>query len=156
MSRKTDEVTTQSLLSAKIEAANARREALKGRGTANILPTVYYSPTKPQTEDLLVALVADADWRNEIEQEEASGNTVFVFRKRNLVVGEQPTIIRYGYSAQVEDIVLTVTGTVLPAGFDISEVKPHEVVAAEKANDKRKAAIKSEKKRLEAFARLGF
>ncbi|MBE7553705.1 MAG: hypothetical protein HS126_21765 [Anaerolineales bacterium] len=70
MQRK-DQPTTQSLLSAKIEAANARREALKGRGTANVLPTTYYAPTKPQVEDMLVALVADADWNNEIAQEEA-------------------------------------------------------------------------------------
>ncbi|MCK6625543.1 MAG: hypothetical protein L6R45_10255 [Anaerolineae bacterium] len=153
---RTQTQSTESLLSAKVAAAHARRETLKGLGAANVLPTTYYAPTRAQTEDLLVALVADADWRNEIEQEEASGNTVFVFRKRNLTVGEQPTIIRYGYNAQVEDIVLTVTGAAMPAGFDISEVKPHEVVAAEKANDKRKAAVKSEKKRLEAFARLGF
>jgi hypothetical protein len=146
----------QSLLSSKIEAANARREALKGRGTANVLPTTYYAPTLEQVENLLVALFADADWRNEIEQEETSGNTVFVYRKRNLGAGEQPTIIRYGYSAQVEDIVLTLTGTALPTGFSLEDVKPHEVVAAEKANDKRKAAIKADKKRTEAFARLGF
>ncbi len=147
---------TESLLSAKVAAANARREALKGRGTANVLPTTYYAPTKAQVEDMLVALVADADWNNEIAQEEASGNTVFVFRKRNLTVGEQPTIIRYGYSAQVEDIVLTVTGSALPAGYSLEGVKLHEVVAAEKANDKRKAAVKAENKRAAAFARLGF
>ncbi|MBE7557315.1 MAG: hypothetical protein HS126_40275 [Anaerolineales bacterium] len=147
---------TESLLSAKVAAANARREALKGRGTANVLPTTYYAPTKAQVEDMLVALVADADWNNEIAQEEASGNTVFVFRKRNLTVGEQPTIIRYGYSAQVEDIVLTVTGIALPAGYSLEGVKLHEVVAAEKANDKRKAAVKAENKRAAAFARLGF
>jgi hypothetical protein len=146
----------QSLLSSKIEAANARREALKGRGTANVLPTTYYAPTLEQVENLLVALFADADWRNEIEQEETSGNTVFVYRKRNLGAGEQPTIIRYGYSAQVEDVVLTLTGTALPTAFSLEDVKPHEVVAAEKANDKRKAAIKADKKRTEAFARLGF
>lgn len=154
--KRTEETTTQSLLSAKVEAANARREMLKGRGTENVLPTTYYAPTKPQVEELLVALVADADWRNEIEQEEASGNTVFVFRKRNLTVGEQPTIIRYGYSAQVEDIVLTITGTALPAGFSLDGVKPHEIVTAEKANDKRKASVKADKKRADAFARLGF
>lgn len=147
---------TESLLSAKVAAANARREALKGRGTANVLPTTYYAPTKAQTEDLLVTLVADADWNNEIAQEEASGNTVFVFRNRNLTVGEQPTIIRYGYSAQVEDIVLTITGSALPAGYNLEGVKLHEVVAAEKANDKRKAAVKAENKRAAAFARLGF
>jgi hypothetical protein len=154
MARTTD--STQNLLSSKIAAANARREALKGRGMANVLPTSYYAPTKAQVEELLVALVADADWRNEIEQEEASGNTVFVFRKRNLTVGEQPTIIRYGYSAQVEDIVLTMTGTALPAGFSLEGVKPHEIVTAEKANDKRKAAVKADKKRADAFTRLGF
>ncbi|HXV42461.1 MAG TPA: hypothetical protein VEC96_05330 [Anaerolineae bacterium] len=154
MARTTD--STQNLLSSKIAAANARRDALKGRGMANVLPTTYYAPAKPQVEELLVALVADADWRNEIEQEEASGNTVFVFRKRNLTVGEQPTIIRYGYSAQVEDIVLTMTGTALPAGFSLEGVKPHEIVTAEKANDKRKAAVKADKKRADAFARLGF
>lgn len=154
--KRTEEPTTQSLLSAKVEAANARREALKGRGTANVLPTTYYAPTKPQVEDMLVALVVDADWNNEIAQEEASGNTVFVFRKRNLTVGEQPTIIRYGYSAQVEDIVLTITGSALPAGYSLEGVKLHEVVAAEKANDKRKAAVKAENKRAAAFARLGF
>jgi hypothetical protein len=154
MARSTD--STQNLLSSKIAAANARREALKGRGMANVLPTSYYAPTKPQVEELLVALVADADWRNEIEQEEASGNTVFVFRKRNLTVGEQPTIIRYGYSAQVEDIVLTMTGTALPQGFSLEGVKPHEIVTAEKANDKRKAVVKADKKRTDAFARLGF
>ena len=81
---------------------------------------------------------------------------MFVFRKRNLTVGEQPTIIRYGYSAQVEDIVLTVTGTAMPAGYSLEGVKLHEVVAAEKANDKRKATIKVENKRAAAFARLGF
>jgi hypothetical protein len=153
---KRTEESTQSLLSAKVAAANARREALKGRGTANVLPTTYYAPTKAQVEDMLVALVADADWNNEIAQEEASGNTVFVFRKRNLTVGEQPTIIRYGYSAQVEDIVLTITGTAVPAGYSLEGVKLHEVVAAEKANDKRKAAVKAENKRAAAFARLGF
>jgi hypothetical protein len=154
MARTTD--STQNLLSSKIAAANARREALKGRGMANVLPTTYYAPTKPQVEELLVALVADADWRNEIEQEETSGNTVFVFRKRNLTVGEQPTIIRYGYSAQVEDIVLTMTGTALPQGFSLESVKLHEIVSAEKANDKRKASVKADKKRADAFARLGF
>ncbi|MCL4299531.1 MAG: hypothetical protein KJ077_27595 [Anaerolineae bacterium] len=154
--KRTEEATTQSLLSAKVAAANARREALKGRGTANVLPTTYYAPTKAQVEDMLVAMVADADWNNEIAQEEASGNTVFVFRKRNLTVGEQPTIIRYGYSAQVEDIVLTITGSALPAGHSLEGVKLHEVVAAEKANDKRKAAVKAENKRTAAFARLGF
>jgi hypothetical protein len=153
---KRTESTQTELLSAKVAAANARREALKGRGTANVLPTTYYAPTKAQVEDMLVALVADADWTNEIAQEEASGNTVFVFRKRNLTVGEQPTIIRYGYSAQVEDIVLTITGTALPAGYNLEGVKLHEVVAAEKANDKRKAAVKAENKRAAAFARLGF
>ncbi|MBE7473149.1 MAG: hypothetical protein DPW09_39050 [Anaerolineae bacterium] len=153
---RTESNSTESLLSAKVAAAHARREALKGMGTANVLPTTYYAPTRPQTEDLLVALVADADWRNEIEQEEASGNTVFVFRKRNLTVGEQPTIIRYGYSAQVEDIVLTVTGAALPNGFSLDGVKPHEIVTAEKANDKRKAAVKADKKRADAFAKLGF
>jgi hypothetical protein len=156
MQRKTESTQTESLLSAKVAAANARREALKGRGTANVLPTTYYAPTKAQVEDMLVALVADADWNNEIAQEEASGNTVFVFRKRNLTVGEQPTIIRYGYSAQVEDIVLTITGSSLPAGYSLEGVKLHEVVAAEKANDKRKAAVKAENKRAAAFARLGF
>ncbi|NJN99622.1 MAG: hypothetical protein HC875_38740 [Anaerolineales bacterium] len=155
MSR-TSQPQTETLLSAKVAAANARREALKGRGTANVLPTTYYAPTKAQVEDMLVALVADADWNNEIAQEEASGNTVFVFRKRNLTVGEQPTIIRYGYSAQVEDIVLTVTGTALPTGYSLDGVKLHEVVAAEKANDKRKATVKAENKRTAAFARLGF
>lgn len=155
MSRKSDQ-TQFPQLAAKIEAANERREALKGRGVANVLPTSYYAPTTAQVEELLVALIADADWRNEIEQEETSGNVVFIFRKRNLAVGEQPTIIRYGYSAQVEDIVLTVTGAALPAGFSLSEVKPHEIVAAEKAADKRKASVKAEKSRLEAFARLGF
>jgi hypothetical protein len=153
---KNEQPSTQSLLSAKVAAANARREALKGRGAANVLPTTYYAPTVAQVEDMLVALVADADWTNEIAQEEASGNTVFVFRKRNLTVGEQPTIIRYGYSAQVEDIVLTITGTSLPAGYSLEGVKLHEVVAAEKANDKRKAAVKAENKRAAAFARLGF
>ena len=44
---------------------------------------------------------------------------MFVFHKRNLTVGEQPTIIRYDYSAQVEDIVLTITGTALPAGYSL-------------------------------------
>ncbi|GIK43789.1 MAG: hypothetical protein BroJett011_76220 [Chloroflexota bacterium] len=153
---KNEQPSTQSLLSAKVAAANARRESLKGRGAANVLPTTYYAPTVPQTEDLLVALVADADWTNEIAQEEASGNTVFVFRKRNLTVGEQPTIVRYGYSAQVEDIVLTITGSALPANYSLDGVKLHEVVAAEKANDKRKAAVKAENKRAAAFARLGF
>ncbi|MCL4303128.1 MAG: hypothetical protein KJ077_46010 [Anaerolineae bacterium] len=153
---KRTESTQTELLSAKVAAANARREALKGRGTANVLPTTYYAPTKAQVEDMLVAMVADADWNNEIAQEEASGNTVFVFRKRNLTVGEQPTIIRYGYSAQVEDIVLTITGSALPAGYSLEGVKLHEVVAAEKANDKRKAAVKAENKRAAAFARLGF
>jgi hypothetical protein len=156
MKRTNESNQTESLLSAKVAAANARREALKGRGTANVLPTTYYAPTQPQVEEMLVALVADADWNNEIAQEEASGNTVFVFRKRNLTVGEQPTIIRYGYSAQVEDIVLTITGTSLPAGYSLEGVKLHEVVAAEKANDKRKAAVKAENKRAAAFARLGF
>ncbi len=154
MSRNTQ--TTQSMLASKVAAANARREALKGKGSANVLPTTYYSPSPEQAENLLVALIADADWRNEIEQEETSGNVVFVFRKRNLSAGEQPTIVRYGYSAQVEDIVLTVTGNALPAGFSLDDVKPHEVVSAEKASDKRKAAIKADKKRAEAFARLGF
>lgn len=154
MSRNTQ--TTQSLLAAKIAATNARREALKGKGSANVLPTIYYAPAPNQVEDMLVALVADADWRNETEVEEQSGNVIFVFRKRNLSAGEQPTIIRYGYSAQVEDIVLTVTGNALPAGFSLDGVKLHEVVAAEKANAKRKAAVKAEKARAEAFARLGF
>ncbi|MBE7553162.1 MAG: hypothetical protein HS126_18995 [Anaerolineales bacterium] len=153
---KIQEPTTQSLLSAKVAEANARREALKGKGAANVLPTTYYAPTIAQVEDLLVALTADADWRNEIEQEQTSGNVVFVFRKRNLTVGEQPTILRYGYSAQVEDIVLTITGSALPAGYSLEGVKLHEVVAAEKANDKRKAAVKAENKRAAAFARLGF
>ena len=107
-------------------------------------------------EELFIPLIADADWNNEIAQEEASGNTVFVFRNRNLTVGEQPTIICHRYSAQVEDIVLTQTGTALPAGFSMEGVKPHEIVAAEKANDKRKAAVKADNKRAAAFARLGF
>lgn len=153
---RTQSNSTESLLSAKVAAAHARREQLKGMGTANVLPTSYYAPTKAQVEDMLVALVADADWNNEIAQKEASGNTVFVFRKRNLTVGEQPTIIRYGYSAQVEDIVLTLTGTALPNGFSLEGVKPHEIVTAEKANDKWKSAVKADKKRTDAFARLGF
>ncbi|GIK43296.1 MAG: hypothetical protein BroJett011_71290 [Chloroflexota bacterium] len=116
----------------------------------------YSAPTKAQIEELFIPLVADVDWNNKIAQEEASGNTVFVFRKRNLIVGEQPIIIRYGYSAQVEDIVLTITGTTLPTGYSLEGVKLHEVVAAEKANDKRKAAVEAENKRAAAFARLGF
>ena len=68
----------------------------------------------------------------------------------------QPTIIRYTYSAQVEDIVLSNTGIALPAGYNLEDVKLHEVVAAEKANDKCKAAVKAENKRAAAFARLGF
>ncbi|MCL4299039.1 MAG: hypothetical protein KJ077_25100 [Anaerolineae bacterium] len=115
-----------------------------------------HPPSPSSRKQPHIPLVADADWNNEIAQEEASGNIVFVFRKRNLTVGEQPTIIRYGYSAQVEDIVLTVTGTSLPAGYRLEGVKLHEVIAAEKANDKCKAAVKAENKRAAAFARLGF
>jgi hypothetical protein len=143
-------------LAAKKAAADARRMELVGRGTLNVQPTTYFDPTMAQAEALLIALVADADWRNEIAQEATSGNVIYVFSKRNLTVGEQPTFVRYGYSAQVEDVVLTLQGSALPAGFSLEGVKSHEIVTAEKAADKRKASIKASRKREEAFARLGF
>jgi hypothetical protein len=143
-------------LAAKKAAADARRIELAGRGTANVQPTSYFDPTMVQAESLLVALVADADWRNEIAQEATSANVIYVFSKRNLTVGEQPTFVRYGYSSAVEDVVLTLQGTALPTGFSLDGVKSHEIVAAEKANDKRKASMKASRKRDEAFARIGF
>lgn len=147
---------TISPLKSKVEAAEARRASLKEKGSANVLPTTYHQPTPVQAEELLIALMADADWRNEIEQEETSGNTVFVFRKRNLTAGEQPTIVRFAYNAEVEDLVLTRTGTASPAGFAIGDLQAHDIAALIKAAAKRKADQKAEKKRAEAFAKLGF
>lgn len=143
-------------LAGKVAEANARRLLLAGQGSANVLPTTYYSPTKIQAENLYVALIADADFSSEAKQEALSSNVLFIFRKRNLVVGEQPTILRYGYNSQVKEVVLTVTGTSMPAGFSLEGVKVHEIVAAEKANDKRKATAKAGVARDEAFANLGF
>lgn len=156
-STETTELTSAQLfLRSKIEAANGRRESLKARGMQNVLPTNYYAPTPVQVENLVIALVADADWRNETEQEESSANVVFVFRKRNLGAGEQPTILRYGYNPVVNAVVLTVTGSAMPAGFSLDGIAPHEVIAAEKANAKRKATAKADKARSEAFTALGF
>lgn len=155
MTRNTQSDNTSPLAS-KIAAANARREALKGKGSANVLPTTYFAPTPDQAEALLIALMADADWSNEITQEETSGNTVFVFRKRNLSAGEQPTIVRYAYNADIEDLLLTCIGQALPAGFDMSGFKAHDIATLMKEAAKRKEAAKAERKRSEAFARLGF
>jgi hypothetical protein len=153
---RTETAIVMSPLAAKKAAADARRLELVGRGTLNVQPTTYFDPTMVQAEALLVALAADGDWRNEIVQEATSGNVIFVFSKRNLTVGEQPTFVRYGYSAQVEDVVLTLQGSAMPAGFSLDGIKTHEIVAAEKANDKRKASLKASRKREEAFARIGF
>lgn len=143
-------------LAAKKAAADLRRLELAGRGTANVQPTTYFDPTMAQAEQLLIALVADADWRNEIAQEVTSANVIFVFSKRNLTVGEQPTFVRYGYSSAVEDVVLTLQGSALPAGFNLDGVKSHDIVTAEKQSDKRKASMKASRRRDEAFARIGF
>ena len=146
----------QSMLATKIAAANERREALRAKGSANVLPTSYYAPTIEQAENLLVALMADADWSNEIAQEESSADTYFVFRKRNLGAGEQPSIIRCGYNIDVDDLVVTITGTALPHDFSLDGVKPQDVVTAGKASAKRKAMAKADAKRAAFQARLGF
>ena len=148
--------TPLSPLASKVAAANARREMLRAKGSQNVLPTTYYAPTIEQAENLLVALMSDADWSNEIRQEESSADTYFVFRKRNLGAGEQPTIIRCGYNIDVDDLVLTLTGTGLPSGFSMEEVKPQEVVIAGKASAKRKALAKADAKRAAFQSRLGF
>lgn len=145
------------LLLSKKAAADARREEMRTRGSINVLPTVYYAPTLPQTDALLLALDGDGDFSNDIAQEATSGNVVFVYSKRtNLVVGEQITTYRYGFNAGAGAVVLTVTGTAVPAGFDMSEIKIHDIVAVDKANDKRKAAAKAERVRVNAFAAIGF
>jgi hypothetical protein len=156
MAKNNDATPKYPMLSAKIEAANKRRETLKAMGTQNIAPTSYYSPTFEQAEELLVALMADADWSNELAQEESGKDTFFVFRKRNLAAGEQPTIIRCAFNLDVNDLVLTVTGTSIPSGFSLDGVKPQEAIAAEKATVKRKAAAKDDRKRAAFQARLGF
>lgn len=143
-------------LAAKVQAALARREALKAKGSANVVPTSYFAPTVDQAEALLVALIADPDWSNETKQEESSADTYFVFRKRNLAAGEQPTIIRVGYNELADDLVMTITGMAMPQGFVIADVKPQEVIAAEKASAKRKAEAKAANRRAEFLARLGF
>lgn len=155
MSTKTQPATL-SPLAAKVAAANARREALRIKGSQNVLSTTYYAPTIEQAEALLVALMADADWSNEIKQEESSADTFFVFRKRNLGAGEQPTIIRCGYNLEADDLVVTMIGVSMPAGFSFEGVKSQEVIAAGKASAKRKLQAKVDAKRAEFQARLGF
>jgi hypothetical protein len=147
---------TQSPFQSKVDAANARREALRAKGTANVLPTSYYAPTVEQAENLLVALIGDAHWTNEIAQEESSADTFYVFRKRNLAAGEQPTIVRCGYNIDVDDLVVTITGMGLPADFTLEDVKPQEAVTANKATAKRKAIAKADARRAAFQARLGF
>lgn len=150
------DTTKISPLAVKVAAAEARRASLKAKGSANVLPTTYHQPDPKQAEELLIALMADADWRNEIEQEETSGNTVFVYRKRNLAAGEQPTIVRFAYNSEVEDLVLTRTGYASPAGFDIEQLHGHDIAELVKAAAKKKAEQKAENKRALAFAKLGF
>lgn len=98
----------------------------------------------------------DGQWSNEIAQEGTSGNTVYVFRKRHLSGGEQPTIVRYAYNAGIEDLLLTSIGQALPAGFSLEGVKSHDIATLRKAAAKRKEAAKADRKRSEAFAGLGF
>lgn len=132
-----------------------------------------------QAEALGMALSADkVNWANDTKQEAQSGNTIYVFRKMNLAAGESPTIVRYGYSAALEVIALTVTGTAMPTSFELkkeekviegatekevlyhlfqgaTEIKRHDVVALAKEAAKRKANRHAEDKRQKAFAKLG-
>ena len=86
---------------------------------ANVLPTTYFAPTPDQAEALLIALMADADWSNEI--------------------------VRYSYNAEVEDLVLTVTGIASPAGFNLNDLPAHDIATLQKAAAKRKEAAKADR-----------